>query len=92
MNRRQFLLGSGVAIIAATAGALIANWKTSLHKASNEAVSALFEREWFSPDQKPISTADWKNKVLIVNFWASWCPPCVEEMPTLDKIQGEYDP
>lgn len=92
MNRRQFLLGSGVAIIAATAGALIANWKTSLHKASNEAVSALFEREWFSPDQRPISTADWKNKVLIVNFWASWCPPCVEEMPTLDKIQGEFDP
>lgn len=92
MNRRQFLLGSGVAIIAAAAGALIANWRTSLHKASNDAVSALFEREWFSPDQKPISTADWKNKVLIVNFWASWCPPCVEEMPTLDKIQGEYDP
>lgn len=92
MNRRQFLLGGSIAIIAAAAGALIANWRTSVGSASHEAVKALFEREWFSPDQKPISTADWKNKVLVVNFWASWCPPCVEEMPALDKIQGEYDP
>ncbi|MEY3539968.1 MAG: hypothetical protein RL184_39 [Pseudomonadota bacterium] len=92
MNRRQFLLGGSIAIIAATAGALIANWQTRIGTASEVAVKALFEREWFSPDQKPISTVDWKNKVLVVNFWASWCPPCVEEMPALDKIQGEYDP
>ncbi|MEN9821009.1 MAG: hypothetical protein RL176_912 [Pseudomonadota bacterium] len=72
MNRRQFLLGGSIAIIAAAAGALIANWRTSVGSASHE--------------------ADWKNKVLVVNFWASWCPPCVEEMPALDKIQGEYDP
>jgi len=92
MNRRQFLFGGSIAIIAAAAGALIANWQTRINPASAEAVKALFEREWLSPDQKPISTADWKNKVLVVNFWASWCPPCVEEMPALDKIQGEYDP
>lgn len=92
MNRRQFLLGGIIAVIAAASGALIANWRTSLSSASDEAVKALFEREWFSPDQKPISTENWKNKVLVVNFWASWCPPCIEEMPTLDKIQGENDP
>ncbi len=91
MNRRQFFFGGNIAIIAATAGALLANWQTRISSASAEAVKALFEREWFSPDQKPISTVDWKNKVLVVNFWASWCPPCVEEMPALDKIQGEYD-
>ncbi len=92
MNRRHFLIASGVAIVAAVAGAFIANRRTALQSASQEAVKALFEREWFSPDQKPISTQDWKNKVLVVNFWASWCPPCVEEMPALDKVQGEYDP
>jgi len=92
MNRRQFFFGGNIAIIAATAGALLANWQTRISSASAEAVKALFEREWFSPDQKPISTADWKNKVLVVNFWASWCPPCIEEMPALDKVQSEYDP
>ena len=92
MNRRQFLLTAGVAGIAAASGALIAIWRTRLNSASNEAVRALFEKEWFGPDQKPIPTENWKNKVLVINFWASWCPPCVEEMPTLDKIQREFDP
>ena len=27
---------------------------------------------------------------MVVNFWASWCPPCVEEMPTLDKLNAEF--
>jgi len=92
MNRRQFLLAAGVAAVAATAGALIATWRTRTHSASHESVRALFEKEWFSADQKPVSTENWKNRVLVVNFWASWCPPCVEEMPTLDKIQREFDP
>jgi thiol-disulfide isomerase/thioredoxin len=92
MNRRHFLIASGVAVIAAVTGAFFANYRTALQSANQDAVKALFDREWFSPDQKPISTQDWKNKVLVVNFWASWCPPCVEEMPALDKIQGEYDP
>jgi thiol-disulfide isomerase/thioredoxin len=35
---------------------------------------------------------EWNGKILIVNFWASWCPPCLEEMPALIEIQNRYAP
>lgn len=31
----------------------------------------------------------WKGHILLVNFWATWCPPCVEEMPELSELQEE---
>ncbi len=37
------------------------------------------------PQGKPIRLADFSRKPLIVNFWATWCPPCREEMPSLQR-------
>jgi len=34
--------------------------------------------------------AQWKGKTIIVNFWATWCPPCLEEMPELSRVHAEY--
>ena len=35
------------------------------------------------------SLADWKGKIVLLNIWATWCVPCREEMPALDKLQTE---
>jgi len=39
-------------------------------------------------NQKNIDLADYEGKLLILNFWATWCAPCVEEMPSLDLLQS----
>ncbi|HEX8668332.1 MAG TPA: TlpA disulfide reductase family protein [Allosphingosinicella sp.] len=44
------------------------------------------ETEFQDPDGEPVSLADFKGKPLLVNLWATWCAPCVEEMPTLDAL------
>jgi cytochrome c biogenesis protein CcmG, thiol:disulfide interchange protein DsbE len=36
---------------------------------------------------RTISTSDFGGRLLVLNFWATWCPPCVEEMPSLDQFQ-----
>jgi thiol-disulfide isomerase/thioredoxin len=41
------------------------------------------------PEGQPMSLADFKGKAILVNLWATWCVPCREEMPALDKLQAE---
>ena len=38
---------------------------------------------------KPFSLADFRGKTIVLNIWASWCPPCRAEMPTLDRLQAK---
>ena len=38
------------------------------------------------PDGKPVTLASFKGKPVLVNLWATWCAPCVKELPTLDKL------
>ncbi|MGZ3277419.1 MAG: TlpA family protein disulfide reductase [Caulobacteraceae bacterium] len=42
------------------------------------------------PDGKPMKLADLKGQVVVVNFWATWCAPCKEEMPSLAKLAKDY--
>lgn len=40
-------------------------------------------------NNRPVALKSYKGKILAINFWATWCPPCREEMPELSKLSGE---
>ena len=90
MNRRQWISIIGISLVALAAGVLTSQWIYRAGLADDPAIKAFFANPWQTPDGKSVDTKEWRGKVLVVNFWASWCPPCVEEMPTLDKLQQEF--
>jgi thiol-disulfide isomerase/thioredoxin len=42
-------------------------------------------------DGRPLTLADFKGRVVVLNFWATWCAPCKVEMPTLSRLAATYD-
>jgi len=43
-------------------------------------------------DGKPVALADFKGKLLVLNLWATWCQPCLKEMPSLEKLEAKLGP
>ena len=91
MSSRTLL--TAAAIVALAAGAWFA-WATlgSESPDARPSAIALVGATLPDPDGKDQPLAQWKGKVLVVNFWATWCAPCREEMPMFMKVQREIVP
>jgi thiol-disulfide isomerase/thioredoxin len=90
-NRRGLLMGSA-ALAAGVAGAGAAWWRYRPLDASAAAEAAFWSSHFDSPDGSVLEMARWRGQPLLVNFWATWCPPCVEELPLLNAFQREHGP
>jgi len=44
---------------------------------------------WKNADSNDVSLTDFKGKVILLNFWASWCLPCIRELPSMDRLQSK---
>lgn len=90
VKRRQWLLYGGVGVAAALAGGAAAWWRLVPALTSDRAVGILFRQTLEGLDGRSYSFEQWRGRRLVVNFWATWCPPCVDEMPELDQLHREF--
>ena len=88
-SRRRGLAVAAVGTAAALAGAGAALWKWSPDKVTNDEIDAMWRMSFDTPAGPSIAMQSFRGRPLVVNFWATWCPPCVEEMPLLDGFFRE---
>ena len=64
--------------------------QVSTNQAENSDDSVNYGNALLNQNDKPISLADYHGKVVFLNFWATWCPPCQREMPEIQKLSEKY--
>lgn len=74
---------------AATATPARAAEKTARAARPSAVGQVLPDVTFYDEKGQPVTLADFKGEVLLVNLWATWCPPCVAELPALDTLQAK---
>jgi thiol-disulfide isomerase/thioredoxin len=97
MLNRSNLLIIAVAILGAVLGLLAGGWYRAVPERPVPASVTVLQRgdqraDLLLPDAegKPRHLSEWDGQVVLVNFWASWCGPCREEMPLLDHVGAKW--
>jgi thiol-disulfide isomerase/thioredoxin len=90
-SRRRWLIGAAGAGAAGLGAALA--WRMQPAPASVSAPTPSAEAFWSArferPDGGELVAADLRGRPLLLNFWATWCTPCIKELPELNRFQAE---
>jgi thiol-disulfide isomerase/thioredoxin len=85
--RRHLLLGAGAA--AAAAGVGVAMWRFQPQTLTDAARHLVWQQQFDTPLGEGLNMSAFQGKPLLLNFWATWCPPCVDELPMLAAFWRE---
>lgn len=86
---RQGVLFAAIALLALLTGFMISSWMRQPTPPEGGAAQALFSAPMHDLENRPQTLEQYRGKVLVVNFWATWCPPCREEIPYFIATQQE---
>ena len=86
MQRREVVLLGAAGAVALVAGALVG----ALGIQSTSGAGKLLAASFTDLSGRTRRLIEWQGRVALFNFWATWCAPCLEEMPLLDAIGRKY--
>jgi thiol-disulfide isomerase/thioredoxin len=87
-SRRHWLV-AGVGALAGLSGAWYAWQKFQAVGVASAAIQNFWQQEFEKPEGGVLAMKDLRGQPLLVNFWATWCPPCIEELPLIDAYYKE---
>jgi peroxiredoxin len=88
-NVRKILSG---AALAGAAGVLLLFASPTYRQGEPSMAGSRAQDFSFELRGQPAKLSDLRGKVVVLNFWATWCPPCVEEMPSLNRLHAQIAP
>lgn len=86
-SRRHLILAAGAA--AAVAGVGMALWRFQPKAVSSSVRHPVWAQQFETPSGDSLQLSAFQGKPLLLNFWATWCPPCVDELPMIDAFWRE---